>query len=92
MTTKCQKFRSWTADEKYKIIKPALDMEKSTCNITKETGFINECGLITSTHVIYNEDSFFEKENIEKLSNLDNLKLSEQKGKVFYLLDHNNRL
>ena len=31
----------WTAEEKYKIIKPALDMEKSTWDITRETGLSN---------------------------------------------------
>ena|SRR5574344_1925914 len=46
MATKGQKFKQWTADEKYKIIKPVLDMNKSTCNITKETGLSN--GMINN--------------------------------------------
>ena len=46
MSTKVQKYKKWTAEEKYKIIKSALDMEKSTVQITKETGINN--GLITT--------------------------------------------
>ena len=46
MATKGQKYKKWTAEEKYKIIKPALEMEKSTVQITKETGINN--GLITT--------------------------------------------
>ena len=38
MAFKGQKFKQWTAEEKFKIIKPALDMEKSTHDITRETG------------------------------------------------------
>ena len=46
MATKGQKYKKWAAEEKYKIIKPALDMQKSTVQITKETGINN--GLITT--------------------------------------------
>lgn len=35
MASKGQKFRHWTAEEKYKIIKPALDLEESITNISK---------------------------------------------------------
>lgn len=38
MASKGQKFKQWTAEEKYKIIKPVLDMEKSTHDITREFG------------------------------------------------------
>ncbi len=38
MASKGQKFKQWTAEEKYKIIKPALELEKSTWDITRETG------------------------------------------------------
>lgn len=54
MATKGQRFKQWTADEKYKIIKPALDMEKSTCNITKETGLSN--GMINNWIKAYREN------------------------------------
>ena len=38
MATKGQKFKQWSAEEKYKLIKPVLDMEKSTCEVFRETG------------------------------------------------------
>ena len=41
MAKKGQKHKKWTAEEKYKIIKPALDMEISTFQITKDTGLNN---------------------------------------------------
>ena len=34
MARKGQKFKYWTAEEKYQINKPALNMEKSTWDIT----------------------------------------------------------
>ena len=46
MASKGQKFKQWTAEEKYKIIKPALDFEKSTCEITRDTGLSN--GMINN--------------------------------------------
>ena len=36
MATKGQKFKQWTAEEKYEIIKPYLKMEKSSHEIGKE--------------------------------------------------------
>jgi transposase-like protein len=36
MATKGQKFKYWTAEEKYEIIKPILDIEKSIHEIGKE--------------------------------------------------------
>ncbi len=38
MAKKGQKFKQWTAEEKYKIIEPVLNMEKSTWDITREKG------------------------------------------------------
>lgn len=38
MATKGQKFKQWAAEEKFKIIKPILDMEKSTRDIQREKG------------------------------------------------------
>ena len=46
MASKGQKHKKWTAEEKYKIIKPALDMEISTFQITKDTGLNN--GMINN--------------------------------------------
>ena len=46
MAKKGQKFKQWTAEEKFRIIKPIIDMEKSSVQVTKETGINN--GLITT--------------------------------------------
>ena len=46
----------WAADEKYNIIKPALDFEKSTWDITRETGLSN--GMINNWIKAYREKSF----------------------------------
>lgn len=53
MASKGQKFKQWTADEKFKIIKPIIDLEKSSAKITKETGINN--GLITAWVHKYHE-------------------------------------
>lgn len=54
MARKGQKFKYWTADEKYKIIKPALELEKSTWDITRETGLNN--GMINNWIKAYREN------------------------------------
>ena len=46
MAKKGQKYKQWTAEEKFKIIKPIINMEKSSVQVTKETGINN--GLITA--------------------------------------------
>ena len=46
MAKKGQKYKNWTTEEKYKIIEPIINMEKSSAQITKETGINN--GLITA--------------------------------------------
>ena len=46
MAKKGQKYKNWTTEEKYKIIEPIINMEKSSSQITKETGINN--GLITA--------------------------------------------
>lgn len=56
MAKKGQKLKKWTADEKFKIIKPALDMEKSTFQITKETGLNN--GMINNWIKKYREEGY----------------------------------
>ena len=48
------KNRYWTAEEKYKIIKPALELEKSTWDITRETGLSN--GMINNWIKAYREN------------------------------------
>ena len=54
MATKGQKFKQWTAEEKYEIIKPALNMEKSTHDITREKGLNN--GMINKWIKVYKEN------------------------------------
>lgn len=54
MASKGQKFKHWTAEEKYKIIKPALEFEKSTWGITRETGLSN--GMINDWIKKYREN------------------------------------
>ena len=53
MASKGQKFKYWTVEEKYKIIKPALDLEKSTWDITRETELNN--GIINNWIKKYRE-------------------------------------
>ena len=45
MALKGQKFKQWSAEEKFKIIEPIIKFEKSSTQVTKETGINN--GLIT---------------------------------------------
>ena len=54
MATKGQKFKQWTAEEKYNIIKPAINLEKSTWDITRETGLNN--GMINNWIKKYREE------------------------------------
>ena len=54
MASKGQKFKYWTAEEKYKIIKPVLEFEKSTWDITRETGLSN--GMINNWIKAYREN------------------------------------
>lgn len=44
----------WTAEEKYKIIKPILDGEKSTMQVTRETGLSN--GMINNWVKAYRQN------------------------------------
>ena len=54
MASKGQEFKHWTAEEKYRIIKPALEFEKSTWDITRETGLNN--GMIINWIKKYREN------------------------------------
>lgn len=67
MGKKGQKYKQWTADEKYKIIKPALDFEKSTWDITRETGLNN--GMINTWIKKYRENGFEGLKNKKKPGN-----------------------
>ena len=35
MATKGQKYKQWSADEKYKIIEPIINLEKSSLQVTR---------------------------------------------------------
>lgn len=56
MAKKRQKYKHWTAEEKFKIIKPILNMEKSSTMITKEAGINN--GLITAWVHKYEKEGY----------------------------------
>jgi len=53
MASKGQKFKHWTAEEKYKIIKPIVEFEKSSSRVTKETGINN--GMLSRWIKEFNE-------------------------------------
>lgn len=83
MANKGQKFKQWTAEEKYKIIKPILNMEKSTWDINRELGI--NTGLIYAWIKKYREngmDGLINKKKpgnpLSKYSNKKNLTKEEQ--------------
>ena len=41
MAKKGQKFKTWSVEEKYKIIKPIINLEKSLTQVGKSTGISN---------------------------------------------------
>lgn len=41
MAKKGQKYKTWTADEKYNVIKPIIDLEISLAQVGKNTGVSN---------------------------------------------------
>ena len=61
MAKKGQKYKKWTAEEKYKIIEPVLNMEKSTWDITREKGL--------NSGMIYNWIKKYREKGIEGLNN-----------------------
>ena len=67
MASKGQKHKKWTAEEKFNIIKPTLDMQKSTHGITRETGLNN--GMINNWIKKYRENG------IEGLANKKSLEI-----------------
>ena len=40
MAKKGQKFKHWTTEEKYKVIEPALNLEKSSHEVARENNLI----------------------------------------------------
>ena len=67
MTTKGPKFKQWTSEEKFKIIKPIIKLEKSSKQITKETGINN--GMITTWIHKYRENGMEGLVNKKKTGN-----------------------
>lgn len=57
----------WTAEEKYEVIKPIINFEKSSSQVTKETGINN--GMISVWVKKYNEDGLNGLENKRKPGN-----------------------
>ena len=57
----------WTAEEKYEVIKPIINFEKSSSQVTKETGINN--GMISVWIKKYNEDGLNGLENKRKPGN-----------------------
>ena len=53
---KVKNTKKWTEEEKYKIIKPSLNMEISTFQITKDKGLNN--GMINNLIKVYREKSY----------------------------------
>ena len=67
MASKGQKFKQWTAEEKYKIIEPLLKMEKGTWTYSKEIG-INS-GLLYAWVKRYRENGMEGLTNKKKPGN-----------------------
>ena len=45
--------KCWTAEEKYEVIKPIINFEKSSSQVTKDTGLSN--GMLSRWGKLYNE-------------------------------------
>ena len=86
MATKGQKFRQWTFEEKYKIIEPIIMLEKSSAQVTRETGINN--GLITSWVKKYRENGIDGLKSKKKpgnpLSRYSNKKFLTKEEKLEY--------
>lgn len=67
MSSKGQKHKYWTAEEKYKIIKPIIEFEKSSSQVTKETGINN--GMLSRWVKEFNEKGIEGLENKKKPGN-----------------------
>lgn len=61
------KNKYWSAEDKYKIIKPIITFEKSSRDVTRETGISN--GMISTWIKKYNEDGLSGLENKKRPGN-----------------------
>ena len=57
----------WTAEEKYEVIKPIINFEKSSLQVTKETGINN--GMLSAWVKKYNENGLDGLKNKRKPGN-----------------------
>lgn len=57
----------WTAEEKYEVIKPIIEFEKSSSQVTKDTGINN--GMLSIWVRKYNENGMKGLENKKKPGN-----------------------
>ncbi len=57
----------WTAEEKYEVIKPIINFEKSSSQVTKETGINN--GMLSVWVKKYNENGIDGLKNKKKPGN-----------------------
>ena len=67
MARKGQKFKSWSAEEKYKVIKPIIDLETSLTQVGKETGISNS--MLHSWTKLYKEKGIDGLNNKKKPGN-----------------------
>ena len=67
MAKKGQKFKTWTAEEKYEVIKPIIDLEKSLTQVGKETKISNS--MLHSWPKLYKEKGINGLNNKKKPGN-----------------------
>ncbi len=61
MAKKGQKFKTWTAEEKYEVIKPIINLEKSLTQVGKETKISNS--------MLYSWTKSYKEKGINGLNN-----------------------
>ncbi|MCI8575519.1 MAG: helix-turn-helix domain-containing protein [Bacilli bacterium] len=61
MAKKGQKFKVWTAEEKYKIITPIINLEESLSQISKKTGI--------NTSMLHSWTNLYKEKGIDGLKN-----------------------
>ena len=61
------------------------EMSQGTCFMAENIG------IITSTHVLVNKESFFSEEKYKEMLEKEKIYLDDFKMKPFYLLSHNNK-
>ena len=67
MAKKGQKFKIWSAEEKYKVIKPIIDLEVSLTQVGKENGISNS--MLHSWTKLYKEKGLDGLKNKKKPGN-----------------------